>query len=58
MDVDNNSVGAHAFCEMKVSRAHGHWLVKGIRVGKIEKLDFSEEVAAGRSLPIRLPLTD
>jgi hypothetical protein len=38
MDVDNNSVGAHSFSDMKLARAHGHWLVKDIRVGKIEKL--------------------
>jgi hypothetical protein len=38
MDVDRNAVGAHSFSEMKLSREHGHWLVKGIRVGNIEKL--------------------
>ena len=38
MDVDNNSVGAHSFSDMKLARVHGHWLVKDIRVGKIEKL--------------------
>jgi hypothetical protein len=36
MDVDNNSVGTHSFSDMKLARVHGHWLVKGIRVGKIE----------------------
>jgi hypothetical protein len=24
--------------DMKLARVHGHWLVKDIRVGKIEKL--------------------
>lgn len=38
MDVDNNMVGAHSFSDMKLARMHGHWLVKSIKVGKIEKL--------------------
>jgi hypothetical protein len=38
MEVDNNSVGAHSFSDMKLARVKGHWLVKEIRVGKIEKL--------------------
>ena len=38
MDVDNNTVGAHSFSDMKLARLHGHWLVKDIRVGKIENL--------------------
>jgi ketosteroid isomerase-like protein len=38
MDVDSNAVGAHSFSDMKLARVHGHWLVKSIRVGKIEKL--------------------
>lgn len=38
MDVDTNAVGAHSFSDMKLARVHGHWLVKEIRVGKIEKL--------------------
>jgi hypothetical protein len=38
MDVNSNAVGAHAFTDMKLARVHGHWLVKGIRVGKVEKL--------------------
>ena len=38
MDVDNNAIGAHSFSDMKLARAHGHWLVKDVRVGKIEKL--------------------
>lgn len=38
MDVDNNSIGAHAFSSMDLARANGHWLVKRIKVGKVEKL--------------------
>ena len=38
MDVDNNAVGTHSFSDMKLARVHGRWLVKGVRVGKIEKL--------------------
>jgi SnoaL-like domain len=38
MDVDNNAVGAHSFSDMKLERVHLKWLVKSIRVGKIEKL--------------------
>lgn len=38
MEVDTNALGAHAFSDMKLMRIHGHWLVKEIRVGKIEKL--------------------
>ena len=38
MDVDSNAIGSHSFSDMKLARVHGHWLVKGIRVGKIEKL--------------------
>jgi hypothetical protein len=38
MDVDNNAVGAHSFSEMKLARVRGNWLVKDIRVGKIDKL--------------------
>jgi hypothetical protein len=38
MDVDTSSVGAHSFSDMKLARVRGHWLVKEIRVGKIEKL--------------------
>jgi ketosteroid isomerase-like protein len=38
MDVDSNAVGAHSFSDMKLARVHAHWLVKAIRVGKIEKL--------------------
>jgi ketosteroid isomerase-like protein len=38
MDADSGSVGAHSFSDIKLSRVHGHWLVKEIRVGKIDKL--------------------
>jgi ketosteroid isomerase-like protein len=38
MDVDSNAVGAHSFSDMKLARVRGHWLVKSIRVGKIDKL--------------------
>jgi hypothetical protein len=38
MDVDNNSIGAHAFSSMDLARVNGHWLVKRIKVGKVEKL--------------------
>lgn len=38
MDVTNNTMGAHAFSDMKLVRSHGTWLVNNIRVGKVEKL--------------------
>jgi hypothetical protein len=38
MNVDDNPVGAHAFSSMKLARIKGHWLVKEIKVGKVEKL--------------------
>jgi hypothetical protein len=38
MEVDTNAVGAHAFSDMKLARINNHWLVKEIRVGKVEKL--------------------
>jgi ketosteroid isomerase-like protein len=38
MDVDSNAVGAHAFSSMDLVRTNGQWLVKGIKVGKVEKL--------------------
>jgi hypothetical protein len=38
MDVDSNSVGAHAFTSMDLARIDGHWLVKSIKVGKVDKL--------------------
>jgi hypothetical protein len=38
MDVDRNAVGTHSFSDMKLARVHGHWLVREIRVGNIEKL--------------------
>jgi hypothetical protein len=38
MDVDSGAVGAHAFTDMTLARDQGKWLVKAIRVGKVEKL--------------------
>ncbi len=38
MEVETNVVGAHSFSDMKLARVRGRWLVKEIRVGKIEKL--------------------
>jgi hypothetical protein len=38
MDVDSNAIGAHSFSSMGVARVKGHWLVKRIKVGKVEKL--------------------
>ena len=38
MDVDSNAIGAHAFSSMEVARVKGHWLVKRIKVGKVDKL--------------------
>jgi hypothetical protein len=38
MNVDDNTIGAHAFSSMTLSRVNGHWLVKTIKVGKVEKL--------------------
>lgn len=38
MNVDDNTIGAHAFSSMEVARVKGHWLVKRIKVGKVDKL--------------------
>jgi hypothetical protein len=38
MNVDDNTIGAHAFSSMEVARENGHWLVKRIKVGKVDKL--------------------
>src|SRR6187402_930980 len=38
MDVTNKTVGAHAFSDMKLEKLHGTWLVKEIRVGKVDTL--------------------
>lgn len=38
MDADRNVIGAHSFSDMTLARLHGHWLVKTIKVGKVEKL--------------------
>ena len=38
VDADANAIGAHSFSDMTLARVHGHWLVKDIKVGKIDKL--------------------
>ena len=38
MDTDSGAVGAHSFSDMTLARTDGHWLVKTIKVGKIDKL--------------------
>jgi len=38
MDADSNAIGAHTFASMDVARVNRHWLVKGIKVGKVDKL--------------------
>ena len=38
MNVDDNTIGAHAFSSMNLARVNGRWLVKTIKVGKVEKL--------------------
>lgn len=38
MDADNNTVGTHSFSDMRLARVQGHWLVREIRVGKIDRL--------------------
>ena len=38
MNVDDNTIGAHAFSSMNLARVNGHWLVKAIKVGKVDKL--------------------
>jgi ketosteroid isomerase-like protein len=38
VDADSNAIGAHSFSDMKLARVKGHWLVKDIKVGKIDKL--------------------
>jgi ketosteroid isomerase-like protein len=38
MDADHNVIGAHSFSDMTLARVDGHWLVKTIKVGKVEKL--------------------
>jgi hypothetical protein len=38
MDTGSNAIGAHSFSDMTLAKMHGHWLVKTIRVGKIDKL--------------------
>jgi hypothetical protein len=38
MNVDDNTIGAHAFSSMNLARVNGSWQVKAIKVGKVEKL--------------------
>jgi hypothetical protein len=38
MDVDSNAIGSHAFSSMDLARVDGHWLVKGVKVGRVDKL--------------------
>ena len=38
MNVDDNTIGAHAFSSMGLARVNGQWLVKTIKVGKVDKL--------------------
>jgi len=38
MNVDDNTIGAHAFSSMNLARINGHWLVTAIKVGKVDKL--------------------
>jgi SnoaL-like domain len=38
MNVDDNTIGAHAFSSMTLARVNGQWLVKSIKVGKVDKL--------------------
>ena len=38
MDADRTTIGAHSFSDMTLERVQGRWLVKAIRVGKVDKL--------------------
>jgi hypothetical protein len=38
MDVDKAAIGVHSFSDMTLTKVGGHWLVKTVRVGKIDKL--------------------
>ena len=38
MDTDKNAIGVHAFSDMTLERSGDTWLVKTIRVGKVDKL--------------------
>jgi hypothetical protein len=38
MDADRNVIGAHSFSDTTLARVHGHWPVKTIKIGKVEKL--------------------
>jgi ketosteroid isomerase-like protein len=38
MDADKNTIGAHSFSDMTLSRVNGAWLVKTIKVGAVKNL--------------------
>ncbi|MFK2889740.1 nuclear transport factor 2 family protein [Dyella flagellata] len=38
MDVDRNAIGAHSFSDITLERSGDQWLIKTIRVGKVDKL--------------------
>jgi len=38
MDSDRDAIGSHSFSDMTLARVHGQWLVKTIKVGKVQKL--------------------
>jgi ketosteroid isomerase-like protein len=38
MDADTSAIGAHSFSDMTLARVGGVWLVKTIKVGKVDKL--------------------
>jgi hypothetical protein len=38
MDIDKNAIGAHSFSNMTLTKTHGRWLVKTIKVGKVPSL--------------------
>jgi hypothetical protein len=38
MDADRNVIGAHSFSDMTLARVRGHWIVKTIKVGKVQGL--------------------
>ena len=38
VDADSSAIGSHSFSDMTLARVNGKWLVKRIKVGKIDKL--------------------
>ncbi len=38
MNVDDNTIGAHSFSSMTLERVKGQWLVKAVKVGKVDNL--------------------